>query len=468
MAKRETKKTTIKKSIAKKNEEENQQQQQQQQHKQHVIEQTVFKPDEKVDLFQQELNKIVEKSTGMHIESLEDLDFAPFYISTGNYALNWAISGKLLTGGIPAGKIIEVYGPPSSGKSLIETKLCGEMIKKGGLAYVIETEDAANKKFAQIINQDKDGEITKRIQRTDEIDTIEQLKTFLLNIADAKMAKKNNTPIIVVVDSISQLSSDKEMSDSLKGKDTKDMTRAQAMRSVFRTISRKLRLANITIFNVSHTSALIGGFGDPVTSSSHGQGAKFASSVIMYITSSKEIKNAKEIPVGVKMNFKIMKNRIVFKGRKASVSLLFNGGILPYSGLLELLDRYEVIKLSSKEITSTTKFFINYKEIKLTNKNREKYETDSTWLIEKKGKVDYAYKGDAVRVVDLKKWINEKGGKEAVLNKWENELNAIMEQRDPDSDNPEFIKEEVSEEPEKKEEENYLNELEEATEVYHG
>ena len=296
-------------------------------------------------------------------------------------------------------KVFELFGDPGSGKSLMLVKLAGETIRRGGISYIVDTEDAVNPLFAKVILNDPKGEVVSKIQRIDSIDTIEQLRSFLINLAEKKVATKNKAPIFIGIDSISQLSSEKEMEDAKSGSMARDMTKAQAMRGLFRVVNRYLRDANITLAALSHTSSAIGGFGNPVTAANHGGGVKFASSLRIWITSSKEVADSSGVPLGVRMNFKVDKNRMVFKGRKASVNLSFKKGIMKYSGLLELLADNEIVKMSTKDVKKTTKV---------------------------------VYDGEEFSANKIEEWIESRGGDEKVIAEWETKLNAIYGNSDED------------------------------------
>lgn len=343
------------------------------------------------DSLLKEINSFIKTNAKIDVESLEEHDFFPGYLDSGSFALNWAISGQL-NGGFPMTKCMEMYGDPGSGKSLMLVKLAGENIKKGGISYIIDTEDAVNKSFAKTILNDPDGKIVNKIQRIDTIDTLEQLRNFAVNLAEKKVSMKNETPVFIGIDSVSQLSSEKELEDAKSGSYARDMTKAQAMRAFFRVMNRYLRPANITLMVLSHTSAAIGAFGNPVTAANHGGGTKFASSVRIWLTSSKEVADSAGVPVGVRINFKVEKNRLVFKGRKASVNLSFRKGIQPWSGLLEILADNDIVKLSTKDIKKTTKV---------------------------------TYKDEEFSASKLDEWVASKGGKEKVLEDWQKELDLI-------------------------------------------
>jgi RecA/RadA recombinase len=339
-----------------------------------------------------DINSFIKTQTKIEVESLQEHDFIPEFLNSGNYALNWAMCGKMLTGGVPMTKVFELFGDPGSGKSLMLVKFAGENIKKGGISYIVDTEDAVNPLFSKIILNDPKGEIVGQIQRIDTIDTIEQLRSFLINLAEKKIAMKNNAPVFIGVDSISQLSSEKEMEDAKSGSMARDMTKAQAMRGLFRVVNRYLRDANITLAVLSHTSSAIGGFGNPVTAANHGGGVKFASSLRIWITSSKEVSDSNGIPLGVRMNFKVDKNRMVFKNRKASVNLSFKKGIQKYSGLLEILADNGIVKMTTKDVKKTTKV---------------------------------TYQDEEFSANKIEEWIESKGGDEKVIAEWETKLNAI-------------------------------------------
>lgn len=346
-----------------------------------------------------DINSFIKTNAKIEVENLGEHDFIPEFLNTGNYALNWAICGKMLDGGVPMTKVFELFGDPGSGKSLMLVKLAGETIRRGGISYIVDTEDAVNPLFAKVILNDPKGEVVSKIQRIDSIDTIEQLRSFLINLAEKKVATKNKAPIFIGIDSISQLSSEKEMEDAKSGSMARDMTKAQAMRGLFRVVNRYLRDANITLAALSHTSSAIGGFGNPVTAANHGGGVKFASSLRIWITSSKEVADSSGVPLGVRMNFKVDKNRMVFKGRKASVNLSFKKGIMKYSGLLELLADNEIVKMSTKDVKKTTKV---------------------------------VYDGEEFSANKIEEWIESRGGDEKVIAEWETKLNAIYGNSDED------------------------------------
>ena len=259
-----------------------------------------FNVNKAADALSIELDKLLQKTVkGVTIEILDDVEYSQGYLSSNNYRFDWAVSGKMIGGGIPMGKIALVYGAPGSGKSLLKYAFGANIIRKGGLVYDVETEDASNKDFVKKIANDKFGDIVKRMRQVEGIETIEDLRTFLLNMANLKINKKDTTPVFVSVDSVSQLSSIKEMEDAEENKNVRDMTKQQAMRAIFRTISGRLRLANITLFLIAHTSTNIGGFGNPVTKAAHGQGPGFAASLELWLTSNQEITAAgkNKIPI---------------------------------------------------------------------------------------------------------------------------------------------------------------------------
>jgi hypothetical protein len=182
------------------------------------------------------------------------------------------------------------------------------------------------------------------------------MNSILNNMIDYQASKADKTKIksiIVGIDSLTQLTSTKEMESNIGEKDKKDMTSAQKMRETFRVITQKQKFANMTIIGLAQLTADIGKmFGPKETENAKGTGFKYASSLSLQATKDKEIlktfNKGAPIPIGVKMRFKTTKNRIEFKGRDAWLHFYFNKGIDRWDGLLQLLAQYGVMKASSK------------------------------------------------------------------------------------------------------------------------
>lgn len=363
-------------------------------------------------------------SNGVEAKNLSDREFVPYWIDTTSAAFNWII-GNSFDNGIPGTKICLFAGENSSGKSLMCDVILGSNIKQyEGISMRVDVEDSAGHSFTAKVVGDK--EIASQIQiiappekpkkKEEKIITIEKLTQILYKIIDFQMAKKkeDRNKIVVVIDSVSQLSSVKEILDADKGNNTKDMTSQQELRKTFRIIGQRLRGSNVTVVGIGHVTANIGVmFGPKKVVSAKGSGFGYASSLIIMTKKVKEITNSNGLVVGLRIKVETSKNRMEFKGRNCWVTFYFNKGIDRYGGLPELLVQYGVFKSSGKldvnGLLSTTNTLSWYDK-----------ETDKT---------------HEFKVSKFKRFIKEHPeGEEYLLQRWEEELNEIYENAMTDED----------------------------------
>lgn len=320
-----------------------------------------------VEKFENDLDDFL-RASGVEVQRLDEHEQVPFWINSGSYAFNWVISDDMFKG-IPATKVLMLSGEEAKGKSLIIDAWLGENIRGGGTSYKVDIEDAVGKDFTSKIVGDPaiaakiriispstlkavakaKGDVSK-LRPKDTVITIEKLTSFINKLIDWQLSRgeKKLPSIIMGIDSVSNLSSDKEVQDIHDSKDKRDMTPQQKMRAFFRAVGQKLKEANITIIGIAHLTANIGVmFGDKKVISAKGTGFKYASSLIVNCVSSKEIKTKKDgTAIGVKMKLKTTKNRVAYKGRETFLYMYFNYGIDPYGGLGELLVQYGLAKAS--------------------------------------------------------------------------------------------------------------------------
>lgn len=273
------------------------------------------------------------------------------FVNTGNYGLNAAISGSLY-GGIPSGRVVVLAGPSGCGKTLI----CGKIVacaqhEQDRIAVVFDSEIAFDKQTAINLGCDP-----KRIKHVP-VETVESLRNqlvpFLKNII-ANPALKGK--FIVIVDSLGNLSSEKENADADKGKSASDMgIRAKAIKSLFRTITYKAARADVPIVFTNHI------YDDPAAlyesikkNQGGGRGPEYLSSVVVQIsfkqersTTEQHLGSAKEATggsvVGNRMTAMTTKNRFVPPFLETELLLNFVTGLKPYHGLFELAKGLGVI-----------------------------------------------------------------------------------------------------------------------------
>lgn len=229
-----------------------------------------------------ELDKQLSKIEGFESGSiLENNDFSEVseWIPTGNYLLNAQLSGSLF-GGIANNRSMGIAGDPQTGKSFLCMNIVREAQKVGYNVIYCDTEGAIDKSTAKKFGIDT---TTVRYQP---IKTITDFKVFVANLVDkVKTARKDGAEpkIMIVLDSLGMLTTDKESGDALKGKSAMDMgIRSKELRSLFRVITLDLTGVKIPLVCTNHTTTgNIGGF-MPTKEAAGGDGPIFSmSNVIM-------------------------------------------------------------------------------------------------------------------------------------------------------------------------------------------
>ena len=156
------------------------------------------------------------------------------YIGTGNYAMNALLSGSIY-GGLPQNKVTAFAGEPSVGKTFYALNVVKQFLEdnKDGFVFYFESESAISKQFISDRGID-----AKRVAIVP-VATVQEFRTQAVKVLDKYLEGKEKPPIVFVLDSLGNLSTDKEMQDIADGKDTRDMTRAQLVRGAFRVLTLK-------------------------------------------------------------------------------------------------------------------------------------------------------------------------------------------------------------------------------------
>jgi hypothetical protein len=155
-----------------------------------------------------------------------------------------------------------------------------------------------------------------------------------------KLKKDERPPLMFVLDSLGMLATTKEIEDASAGKETRDMTRSQVIKSVFRILSLKLGTAGIPMIVTNHTYDVIGSY-MPTKEMGGGSGLKYAASTIIYLSKSKE-KDGTEV-VGNIIKCKAFKSRFTKENSLIETRLFYDErGLDKYYGLLELGEKYGV------------------------------------------------------------------------------------------------------------------------------
>lgn len=252
------------------------------------------------------------------------------FIDTGSYAFNALLSGSI-HGGLASNKVTALAGESSTGKTFYALGIAGNFLRTNEQAGVIyfETEGALTKDMLQ-----ERGIDTKRFVIVP-VSTIQEFRTQASKILDAyeKTPKKDRQPLMLFLDSLGMLSTSKEMEDTLEGKDTRDMTRAQLIRGAFRVLSLKLAKLDIAMVVTNHTYAVVGAY-MPTKTMGGGDGLKYAASTIVFLSKSQD-KDGTEV-VGNIIKCKLEKSRFTREKSMVETKLSFTKGLDRYHGLTDL------------------------------------------------------------------------------------------------------------------------------------
>jgi RecA/RadA recombinase len=206
-----------------------------------------------------DLDKELSKISGFETGSiLADNTFSDVddWIPTGNYLLNAQLSGTLF-GGIPNTRSLGLMGDPGTGKSFVCLNVTREAQKKGYNVIYCDTEGAIDKSTAT-----KFGIDPHQI-RYQPIKTVTEFQTFVSNLLDlVKKAQQNGASpkILLILDSLGMLSTDKELKDAIEGKNAADMgAKAKELRKLFRVITLDLTQAKIPLVCTNHVYCLTAG-----------------------------------------------------------------------------------------------------------------------------------------------------------------------------------------------------------------
>ena len=267
------------------------------------------------------------------------------FIDTGSYIFNALVSGSIF-GGIPSNKITAIAGESSTGKTFFTLSVVRHFLDTDPDAGVIyfESESAISREMIECRNIDSKRMIIVPVT------TVQEFRTQALNILKKynEQKKEERKPLMFVLDSLGMLSTTKEMQDSVEGKETRDMTRAQVVKAIFRVLTLELGRSNVPMIVTNHTYDVVGAY-VPTKEMGGGSGLKYAASTIIYLSKSKE-KDGTEV-VGNIIKCKAAKSRFTKENSTVATRLFYDErGLDRYYGLLELGLQYGVFEKSGNRI----------------------------------------------------------------------------------------------------------------------
>lgn len=276
-------------------------------------------------------------------------------ISTGSFGLNIALG----IGGLPRGRIIEVFGPESSGKTTLSLHVIAEAQKKGGLCAFIDVEYALDPEYAKKI-----GVKTSEIFISQPSNGEQALEILESLVRSEKFA-------VVVVDSVAALTPQKEIEGEMGAAQMGGHARlmSQAMRKLTAVISN----SNTAVIFINQIRTSIGvAYGNPEYTPG-GKALKFYSSVRLDIRRIAQIKKPDGEVVGGRVKVKIVKNKVAPPFKQAEFDLMYNEGISREGEVLAIGEKLKVIKKTGNSYSwNDTKIGVGYNASRLflkANKN---------------------------------------------------------------------------------------------------
>ena len=288
------------------------------------------------------------------------------FIDTGSYAFNALLSGSIY-GGLPGNRITAIAGEAATGKTFFALGICKHFLDKDKDAGVIyfESENAVSKDMLEQRGIDSSRVVIMPVA------TVQEFRTQSIKIIDKYLEQETDKrkPIMFVLDSLGMLSTTKEMEDTAEGKETRDMTRSQIVKSAFRVLTLKLGQAKVPMIMTNHTYDVIGSM-FPQKEMGGGSGLKYAASSIVYLGKRKE-KDGAEV-VGNIVHCKNYKSRITKENAMVDVRLTYAKGLDQHYGLVDLAEEAGIFsKVSTRyELPDGSKQYA-----KTINNEPEKYFT---------------------------------------------------------------------------------------------
>lgn len=259
-------------------------------------------------------------------------------IPTGSLSLDIALG----IGGVPRGRVIEIYGPESSGKTTLALHIIANLQKKGGIAAFVDAEHALDPVYAKKIGVKTDDLLVSQPDSGEQaLDVVETLV-------------RSGAVDVIVIDSVAALTPqseiDGDMGDYHVGKQARLMS--QALRKLTSIVAK----SKVTVIFINQIRMKIGVmFGNPETTTG-GNALKFYSSVRLEVRRAAQIKKGDDI-VGNKVKVKVVKNKVAPPFKVAEFDIMYNEGISLSGDVLEIATKYEIITKKGHSY--------NYQDVKL-------------------------------------------------------------------------------------------------------
>jgi len=297
-------------------------------------------------------NSLTKSISGMSAGFNDPTD----WISTGNYALNYLISGDF-NKGVPMGKVTVFAGESGAGKSYIcAGNIVKEAQKQGIFVVLIDSENALDESWLHALDVDTSEEKLLKLNMSMIDDVAKTISTFMTDYKS--MPEEDRPKVLFVIDSLGMLLTPTDVDQFNKGDMKGDMGRKpKALTSLVRNTVNMIGSHNVGLVCTNHTYASQDMF-DPDDKISGGQGFIYASSIVVAMKKLKlkEDEDGNKISqvMGIRAGCKVMKTRYAKPFEGVQVKIPYETGMNPYSGLLELFEAKDIIKKQGNRLAYTT------------------------------------------------------------------------------------------------------------------